>query len=460
MKPSQAKSAMGQEFHDYCVMHSLEPASVFTDSRTKGPSAGAGYSRLLRFLSEHPNDTCVVIERSDQLGATPEQSVTRLLQLESRGVRILAMHDRNGDHLKVALESVSKHGESDGTGDRIKRSMMTRAMRGMGLGKPSYGYRTGPHHRLEVVRDESDVVHQIFTLRAQKGYGIRRIAGYLNDHGITTRSGGKWNMITVRDILKNRTYIGTYTRFGMSVAGAHPPIVSNDLFKAAQFGFRTTRSEARPVTKEFSLSGFVLCGYCGNTMIGVSRKRNWRRQSDGEEVQALYRYYQCQSRTNQNTCRYHTRSEAELEAMFLQAIEEFSKDPETIKRSGTSESEESPALMKKRIERLLEGVRRRQRSKVRLGAGGQLNHTQLRSEMAALESEERAILRRMERIENRRPRKTLARAAAQASSTLQALAEGAKAWPKMGSSQRQIFLNDYIDSIIVHDDRVEVRLVE
>ena len=69
-------------------------------------------------------------------------------------------------------------------------------------------------------------------------YGIRRIAGYLNDHGMTTRSGGKWNMITMRDILRNRTYIGTYTRFGMSIPGAHPPVVSNDLFKAAQFASR------------------------------------------------------------------------------------------------------------------------------------------------------------------------------------------------------------------------------
>lgn len=457
-KQSTIKSALAQEFHDYCIMHSLEPAGVFTDSRTKGPSAGTGYNRLLRFIAEHPSDLSIVIERSDQLGATPEQSVVRLLQLESRDVKILAMHDRNGDHLKVALDSVGKHEKAATTGARIKRSMMTRAMRGMGLGKPSYGYRMGSHQRLEVVRDEAEVVHQIFTLRAQKGFGIRRIAGYLNDRGMTTRSGGKWNMITVRDILRNRTYIGTYTRFGMSVPGAHPPIVSNDLFRTAQFGFRSTQSEARPVTKEFSLSGFVLCGYCGNTMIGVTRKRNWRRQGDGEEVHGLYRYYQCQSRTNQNTCRYHTRSESDLETMFLEAVEDFAKNPETIKPQASPANKESPEIEEKRIERLLEGVRRRQRNKIRLGAQGLLDHSQLRNEMAALESEERAILRRMERIENRRPKKT-ARAGSHASYTLQALAEGARNWPKMGSSQRQIFLNDYIDSIVVHDDRVEVRLV-
>ncbi|MSQ32361.1 MAG: hypothetical protein EXR59_03870 [Dehalococcoidia bacterium] len=457
-RQSQTKSVLAQEFHDYCAMHSLERGSVFIDSRTKGPSAGIGYNRLLRFLSDHPSDTCVVIEKSDQLGATPEQSVARLLQLESRGVKIMAMHDRSGDHLKVALDSVNKRGASDNTGARIKRSMMTRAMRGMGIGKASYGYRVGSQQRLEVVKGEADVVHQIFTLRAEKEFGIRRIAGYLNDHSMTTRSGGKWNMITVRDILRNRTYIGTYTRFGMSITGAHPAIVSNDLFKAAQFGFRSTKSEARPVTKEFSLSGFVLCGYCGNTMIGVTRKRNWRRQSDGEEAHGLYRYYQCQSRTNQNTCRYHTRSEVELENMFMEAVEDFSKNLDTVRNQPILEDKESPALVEKRIERLLEGVRRRQRSKIRMGAGGLLNHAQLRSEMAALESEERAILRRLERMENS-PRKKSVRAGTHGSTIIQALAEGAKSWPKMGSSQRQIFLNDYIDSITVHDDRVEVRLV-
>lgn len=457
-KLSVAKSAMAQEFHDYCVMHSLDPAGVFSDSRTKGPSAGTGYNRLLRFISEHPSDLSVVIERSDQLGATPEQSVARLLQLESRGVKVLAMHDRNSDHLKVALESVSRHEKRNVTGARIKHSMMNRAMRGMSLGKPPYGYRMGPRQRLEVVRDEADVVHQIFTLRATNGYGIRRIAGYLNERGITTRSGGKWNMITVRDILRNRTYIGTYTRFGMSVTGAHQAIVSHDLFRTAQFGFRSSQREARPVTKEFSLSGFVLCGYCGNTMIGVTRKRNWLRQGDGEQVQGLYRYYQCQSRTNQNTCRYHTRSESELEAMFLEAVEEFSKNPETIQRRQSSNGE-TPEIEEKRIERLLEGVHRRQRSKIRMGAQGLISHAQLRAEMATLESEERAILRRMLRIESRKPQKT-SRNGTRATAARQALAEGAKGWPTMGSSQRQIFLNDYIDSIIVHDDGVEVRLVE
>ncbi len=447
---------MAQEFHDYCVMHSLEPAGVFTDTRTKGPSAGTGYNRLLRYVTEHPSDLSVVIERSDELGATPEQSVVRLLQLESHEVKIMAMHDRNGDHLKVALDSVAKREKSATTGARIKRSMMTRAMRGMGLGKPSYGYRMGLQQRLEVLKDEADIVHQIFTLRTRNAFGIRRIAGYLNDHGMTTRSGGKWNMITVRDILRNRTYIGTYTRFGMSVPGAHQAIVSNELFRSAQFGFRSTQSEARPVTKEFSLSGFVLCGYCGNTMIGVSRKRNWSR-GDGEQMQGLYRYYQCQSRTNQNTCRYHTRSEAELETMFLESVEKFAKNPETIQRH-ISAPDDSPEVEQKRFERLLEGVRRRQRSKIRMGAQGLLNHTQLRSEMAALESEERAILRRMQRIENRRPKKAARTGAHE--SMLQALAEGTKGWPKMGSSLRQIFLNDYIDSIVVHDERVEVRLVD
>src|SRR5207253_365665 len=70
----------------------------------------------------------------------------------------------------------------------------------------------------------------------------------------------------------------------------------------------------------FLLSAISFCGYCGNKMIGVTRKQHWKR-GDGSVRTAQYRYYQCESRTNRALCDYHTRRAEELEHAVHQALQ-------------------------------------------------------------------------------------------------------------------------------------------
>ena len=113
--------------------------------------------------------------------------------------------------------------------------------------------------------------------------GIRLIARRLNEEGLKTRRGGNWSMVSIRDILRNRVYLGTYSRFGVKVPGSHPPLVSADDFRVVQDRLSARRTSHSPrVTSQFLLSGIAHCGYCGNKLIGVSRKQSWKRR-DGEQ---------------------------------------------------------------------------------------------------------------------------------------------------------------------------------
>jgi site-specific DNA recombinase len=143
--------------------------------------------------------------------------------------------------------------------------------------------------------------------------GIRLIARRLNAEDLKTRRGGNWSMVSIRDILRNRVYLGTYQRFGARVPGNHPTLVSAEDFKRVQDRLNARRTSYTPrVTSQFLLSGIAFCGYCGNKLIGVSRKQTWTRRN-GEQAANSYRYYQCEGRTNQSVCSYHTRRAAELE---------------------------------------------------------------------------------------------------------------------------------------------------
>jgi len=68
--------------------------------------------------------------------------------------------------------------------------------------------------------------------------------------------------------------------------------------------------------------------------LGVSRRQQWTTKA-GEKKTGSYRYYQCESRTNQSACAYNTQRAAELEARVREALREDERPPVTrLRRAG------------------------------------------------------------------------------------------------------------------------------
>ena len=211
-----------------------------------------------------------------------------------------------------------------------------KAVKGEVLGRPPFGYKVGSRRRLELVPEEAVVVRYIFRLYINENMGIRLIARRLNVEGLKTRRAGNWSMVSIRDILRNRAYLGTYARFGVRVPGSHTSLVSADDFRTVQDRLNSRRTSYSPrVASQFLLSRIAFCGYCDNKLIGVTRKQTWKRRS-GESVTNSYRYYQCESRTNQSICGYHTRRAAELETELCAALARA--DHETVVQRGAQDA--------------------------------------------------------------------------------------------------------------------------
>lgn len=318
-------------FLDFCKREGYQVIATFIDYVVNGAERTA-FSQLIEYLKQHRDTNCVVVvDTADRLGADPMQAARALMQIEGLGSRLIAL-DGEADPAARFIERLAQRGSAVPIGERVKEAMRKKAIRGEVLGRPPYGYRVSQKHRLEPVPDEAAIVRYIFRLYTREGLGIRLIAGRLNEEGYRTRRDGNWSMITIRDILLNRAYLGTYTRFGVRVPGSHPAIISADDYRRVQdrMASRRTSGGARHV-RQFLLSGLAFCGYCGNKMIGVSRHQTWTRRENGGAGAADYRYYQCLSRTNQNTCDYHTRRadvlEAEVCAQAAAAIEQELRAP-------------------------------------------------------------------------------------------------------------------------------------
>lgn len=166
-----------------------------------------------------------------------------------------------------------------------------------------YGYRfvTG-EGRFEIVDAEALLVVRMFDWYINEGASLRGIAARLNDLGVPTKRGVKcWSPSTIRAILTNATYGGTwYYNKSESAVALHrrfvngpkpkheksgqrarpkeewigvevPAIISNDLYAGVKVQMeRNARLQKRNCKREYLLRGLLTCKQCGRRLTGRS----------------------------------------------------------------------------------------------------------------------------------------------------------------------------------------------
>ncbi len=224
--------------------------------------------------------------------------------------------------LMIALQQAFDEYERAKLSRETKRGMRQTALQGFRCGgRPPYGYRLerSPHPvaaRAKAgefkTRLEPDgnavVVAEIFHLWADKGWGCQAIADHLNRPGGPPSPShvdpkrnvkGNWAKSTIRAMLRNPTYTGrlVWNRLDFATqreAGGtarlrardewviseveHLPLISDDLFTAAQERFRqrSRRVGARNGQASYLFTGMVRCcsGHQPLAMYGRKRKEH------------------------------------------------------------------------------------------------------------------------------------------------------------------------------------------
>lgn len=458
-------ASQSQAFLDYCQRQGYEPIGTFIEGPAGPPQTrtAAGFRQLVDFLRRPDKGFVVVVTPSWRaLAPDPLGAVLRLFQLEGLGAQVSFL-DGDADPADEVLRAWAERPAGKNLGERVRSAMRRRAVKGEVLGRPPYGYKVGYRRRLELVPEEAVVVRYIYRLYLQENLGIRLIARRLNEEGLKTRRGTPWSMVSIRDILRNRAYLGTYTRFGVRVPGTHPALVSNDEFRLVQERLSARRTSYTPrQVSPFLLSGLLYCGYCQNKLIGVSRRQSWRRRQNGEERRASYRYYQCESRTNQSICDYHTRRTEELEGTVRLALAggdgNGSSGP-TVGRmivcagdeaAVAAEWKQEAQQVTKRLTVLEKGLQKYLDATAR----GRLGRDKLRTLAVAVGGERLRLEEQLAEIEERAVRQ--ASAAEQRREQEHARSRLVDLWETLSFNEKRALLRRVVDRIVVTDDDVKV----
>ena len=137
-----------------------------------------------------------------------------------------------------------------------------------------YGFnkeRRGKGFVLIPNEEEARIVRLIFDMYVN-GSGISDIAHYLDENGLRPRKASVFCTSRIRNILKNRTYIGELRITNKKISeewtqGKHEPLIDPGIFNQAQERLKSGESRiVRDMTPRNPLTGLVKCSECGKSM--------------------------------------------------------------------------------------------------------------------------------------------------------------------------------------------------
>lgn len=295
--------------------------------------------------------------------------------------------------------------------EQIKERMMmgkeARAKKGLYHGSNCYpiGYDYINGH-LVPLEFEAIQIKMIFEMYAE-GKAPLTIAEYLNNNGYTTRY-GRWNDITVRKILRRKTYLGYIKYHDDWYKGEHEALISEDLFNTVQkiFDQRTedySYYKRREGRVNSYLGGMLFCDCCG----GKYSKIISNSTKNGKKYRNTY--YKCNSRTFKKrtlvrdpNCKNKTWRMDVLDNLVFDEIKKLALDPDYINKIKTPQENYNKQSV---IENQIENIKNQINKLMDLYTIGGMPVDLLQEKIHDLNDQQKKLETEIEKIEDEKKKK-------------------------------------------------------
>ena len=276
----------------------------------------------LKRAAERNEFDILLVFMFDRIGRMDDETPYVVKWFIEHGIRVWSVvegeqrMDSHVDKLMNYIRFWQANGESEKTSTRVKTRLTQMVQEGMYTGgNVPYGYKlvkSGIKNKkgkelMTVVIDEEEapIIKSVFSMTLREGYGSYQIARQLNEMGLRTHRGSKFQANTIRRILRNKMFCGYLISGGTE--SPHLPeleIISENVFKQVQF-IMDQRSEKDEEKKQIALrtqgktqlAGNLFCGHCGRKMIATTHTYYYDR-ADGTRVKTVKQRYICT-----NNCR-------------------------------------------------------------------------------------------------------------------------------------------------------------
>ena len=302
----------------YAKMMNFTIVKWFKDEAKTGTNAKRdGYIAMLDYIAIHYKElSFVVVDQVDRLhrNVMNYYSLKKDLTLKNMDIRSVKneVEDTVIGHLTESLAVSVAQYLAEVTGVRAKQRLIETAEKAQHCGGTAplgYDVRNG---KLVINKLEAPAVKEIFLLY-NEGYGYKAIAQELNRQGYLTKKKQPFVQNSIRDILFNEKYMGTFIynkaeakqKHGESagkrnthknkadediirIENDHPAIISKELFFAVQEKLSAKGSKNTAKDRSYLLRGMIHCKDCGATFTGDTFTSGKSKKK--------YSYYRCPSK--------------------------------------------------------------------------------------------------------------------------------------------------------------------
>ena len=273
----------------------------------------------LRTAASNKEFDILLVYMFDRLGRIESETPFVLEWFVQHGIEMWSTHEgqqrieSHGDKLMNYIRFWQAAGESEKTSmrtrDRIRQIVSSGHYAG---GFVPYGYRAvnkgrvnkrdQPVKDLEIDPEEAAWVREVFEKVANEGASGYAMARMLNERGLRTRQGAKFQSVNIRRLIRHEGYTGyIMTKAARSEFMPQLQIVDGDLFTKANERMDSrcknaaeNKNAAKKSGNPTLLAGIVVCAHCGAKMSAFLHTDRYK-LADGsirEKVQAKYNCYQ------------------------------------------------------------------------------------------------------------------------------------------------------------------------
>jgi len=280
---------------------------------------------VIKFITDY-GISVVIVHELDRLARSMLDTLLFVDELDKLGVAFISIHDgfdtttAQGQLQMHILSAFSEYFRKQ-LASKVIGGMIERAKQGKHMCRRPLGYDIGPNGFV-INEEEARMVRMIFSMYLEQNLGLRAIAEHLNSMGLKSLRGNTWAHVSVKEIIKNEVYTGTFTWDIIRVENNHPPIIDPETWKKVQERrVRKGDISGRAQNSFYLLSGLLRCGVCKSaTMIGRYARKKKAKGGFWE-----YRYYVCNNYSTRGlgTCNQLYIKADELEALVLNDIQEL-----------------------------------------------------------------------------------------------------------------------------------------
>ena len=280
---------------DYALKNNIyiENDNIFKDEGVSGRKAEKrpAFMEMIGTAKLKPKKFDVIlVHKFDRFSRNREDSIVyKSLLKKEYGINVISItepldpDDKMSIILEAFLEAMAEY-YSINLSEEVKKGQLEKHNLGELQTRPSYGYNV-ENNVLVINKEESKHIKFIFESYTLNNMPMMAIARKLNELGIKTREGNKFENRTITYILNNPTYIGklrytpgkrkTYCYDDANtiiINGKHEPIIDLDLWNETQNKlaknnkFKKAKQRIDNSVKIW-LKGLIRCKECNCTMV-------------------------------------------------------------------------------------------------------------------------------------------------------------------------------------------------